>query len=550
MGPEPTPSTPLVTPEINPPSPLLGAPSDENQGNFPPNPITAMGQQPVPDILGMAGMPPMQTPVDYKLYTDVLAPFEVYLDQTIENFENQVKVMVVNRRSREYVKNLWGEDIDELDVAPNIHYQESIGYITSSPEITGFLASLSRIKRVTVKRLFCAPTAKYPQGLYIVVAGGKVLEKKELPLSVEGTPFIPVAQIKFDNIPGASFGRSPMDDIVHKQIQRNKIESLIELIALRMGSPIWLMPEGTVMRNFTGAPGAIVNYSLIGDKSSKPDRIPGEQIPTSIIQFLGMIDKDIEDLVSTFEALKGQSPYSGAPGVVIEQLIEQGLTRFGPSLRNVAEGYRQWMKHQLEFFRKYGIVEKTVMRKGNGSEWESSKFKGSNIIGAVNVQIESDSTIPRSSQVETAKVLEAVNSQLINIQDPNVRQKVLQKLKIQDLYDDVEHERLAAVKENEAFAQGAIPSVSPFLDNHVVHIYEHKQFAVSDIGSQFKPQILQHLAQHNMIMDAEMNPGMGMPGGAPPPAAGGGKSAQISASGEEALNPGKQVGGTLPPNIA
>lgn len=522
-------------------------PSDENEGNE------------APDIAEMLGIstPAPQVPVDYKQYTDVLAPFEVYLDQTIEDFANQTKVMVVNRRSKEYIKNLWGEDIDELDVAPNIHYQESIGYITSSPEITGFLASLSRIKRVTIKRLFCQPTEKYPKGLYIVVAGSKVLEKKELPSSVEGKPFIPVAQIKFDNIPGAAFGRTPMDDIVHKQIQRNKIESLIELIALRMGSPIWLMPEGTVMRNFTGAPGAIVNYSMVGDKSSRPDRIPGEQIPASIVQFLANIDKDIEDLVSTFEALKGQAPYSGAPGVVIEQLIEQGLTRFGPSLRNVAEGYRQWMKHQLEFFRKYGIAEKTIMRQGQGSSWESAKFKGADIIGAVNVRIESDSTVPRSSQVEVAKILEAVNANLIDISDPNIRMKVLQKLKIEDLYDAADGDRLAAIKEDEGIVQGVTPQVSPFLDDHVIHIYEHKKFANSDAGAQFKPQVLQHLAQHNMIMDAEMNPGTppgGGPPGAPPgpaPAPSGkpshhGKGPNISKGGEAALNPGKPAQGQLP----
>lgn len=522
---------PQISPELNPPSPDMTsatsplsvpdglsanppASSDENQGNMP-----TPAQDPYNTAMMAAiGMPVQQAPTDYKLYTDVLSPFEVYIDQTIENFDNQTKVMVVNRRSREYVKNLWGEDVDELDIAPNIHYQESIGYITSSPEITGFLASLSRIKRITVKRLFVKPTEKYPQGLYIVVAGSHILEKQILPSTVEGEPFIPVSQIKFDNIPGAAFGKTPMDDVVYKQIQRNKIESLMELTILRMGSPIWLMPEGTVMRNFTGQPGAIINYAMVGDKASKPDRIPGEQIPSSVIEFLALIDKDIEDIVSTFEALKGQSPYSGAPGVVIEQLIEQGLTRFGPSLRNVAEGYRSWMKHQLEFFRKYGIAMKTIMKQGSGYKWEAKKFMGADIKGAVDVRIESDSTVPRSSQVETAKILEAINSNLINIGDPNVRQKVLQKLKIQDLYDDIEGERIAAITENEMVAQQQPINVSPFLDNHVVHIYEHRKFAISDAGAPFKPQMIMHIAQHVQTMTAENTsppPPPGVPGTGP-----------------------------------
>jgi hypothetical protein len=504
------------------------------EGNNPP-----LGMPPAEEQPPMMPMQPQ--PVDYRLYTDVLSPFEVYKDQTIENWDSQTKILIVNRRSREYVRRVWDVDIDELDVAPNIHYQESIGYVTSAPEITGFLASLSRIKRVTVKRLFYKPDDKYPKGLYIVVAGSKVLEKKELPVNNKGEGFVPVAHMKFDNIPGASNGRTPMDDVVYKQIQRNKIESMIELIALRMASPVWLMPEGTVMRNFTGAPGAIINYSMVGDKATRPDRIPGEQIPTSIVQFLASIDKDIEDLVSTFEALKGQSPYSGAPGVVIEQLIEQGLTRFGPSLRNIAEGYRLWMKHQLELFRIYGVAEKTIMKQGEGSTWVADRFKGADIEGAVDIKVESDSTIPRSSQVEVAKILEAVNSGLVDVTNPTVRQKVLQKLKIQDLQDDVESDLLAAVQENERIAQGdSTVDVVAFLDNHAMHIYKHKQFANSEQGRQFIPVIMQHVAKHVMIMDAEANPGVPMPA---PGAPSGGPGANVSPEGSKTMAPQGTVPG-------
>lgn len=506
---------------------------------------------------------PVPTILDYKLYTDVLSSFEVYLDQTIERFEDQIKVIVSNRRSKEYVKALWNVDVDEEDATPNIHYQESIGYVTSSPEITGFLASMSRIKRVTVKRLFAKPSKDYPQGLYIVVAGSKVVEKKALPTSADsvdpatgqtipGEPFIPIAPMKFDNIPSAAFGRTPMDDIVLKQIQRNKIESLIELIALRMASPIWLMPEGTIVRNFSGAPGAVVTYNLVGDKSKEPSRIPGEQIPTSVVQFLNQIDKDIEELVSTFEALKGQAPYSGAPGIVIEQLVEQGLTRFGPALRNIAEGYRIWMKHQIEFFRKYGITEKTVMKVGEASKWDVTKFKGANIQGAVNVQVESDSTVPRSSQVEVAKILEAIDAKLIDVTDPAVRQKVLRKLKIEDLKDEDEGDMRRATQENELMAAGQQVQVTPFVDNTALHLYQHKKFANSDAGQapNVKPLVVQHITQHNMIQDAMNNPGPAAPGapgaGAPVgPAAG-----HVGVKGAAALNPGKGASPTLPPNIA
>lgn len=466
-------------------------------------------------------------PTDYKLFTDVVSPFEGHLDQTIEHFEDQTKFLIVQRRSKEYIKNLWGVDVEEMDSSPNIHYQESIGYVTNTPEITGFLASMSRIKRVTVKRLFAKPSKKYPYGLYIVTAGAKVVEKKVLPQTAKGEPFIPVSSVKFDNIPAAAFGRTPMLDLVLKQVQRNKIESLIELIILRMASPIWLMPEGTYVRNFSGAPGAVVTWNNMTEKSGKPDRIPGEQIPSSTIMFLAQIDKDFEELAATFEALKGQTPYSGAPGIVIEQLVEQGLTRFGPALRNVAEGYRTWMQHQLEFFRVYQL-NRALTKKSSFSKWEETKFAGADIKGAINVEIDPDSTVPRSSQVETAKVMGALESGLVDSSDPIVKQKILRKLHIEDLRDDIEEDMVRAVQENEQMLGGAQVQATPFIDAHAVHIYQHRKSANTDAVRNNPPVLqahIQHITQHHMMLDAEANPGGAAPvqgapapGGAPKPA--------------------------------
>jgi hypothetical protein len=470
-----------------------------------------------------AAEPPEATPVpqNYKLFTDVVSAFEMYLDQTIENFDDQTKILIVNRRSKEYVKNLWHIDADELDSSASVHYQESIGYITNGPEVTGFLATMSKVKRVTVKRLFAKPSKKYPRGLYIVTAGSKIVEKKILPQTVKGDSFIPVAVMGFDHVPAAAFSRTPMFDLISKQVQRNKIESLVELIILRMASPIWLMPEGTYVRNFSGAPGAIVTFGQVPGQTAgnKPDRIPGEQVPSSVVLFIAQIDKDFEELAATFEALKGQTPYSGAPGVVIEQLVEQGLTRFGPALRNIAEGWRVWIGHQLEFFRGYEI-SRTSTKKTALSQWEEQQFAGADLAGAYNVRIESESTIPRSTQVETAKIMGAIGQGLIDASDPVVKQKVLRKLHIEDLRDDIEQDMVRAVQENEKLLNGAEEvKVRPFIDNGDVHVYQHRKFANSDEAQapEIQDRVMKHLTEHHMIMDAEANPGGAAPGEAPAP---------------------------------
>ncbi len=489
----------------------------------------------------LSQMEAMMSPVvkNGKLYTDVLSPYEVYLDQTVENFDDQQKILVVNRRSKEYVKLMWGQDVEDFDQDSKLNYLESLGYICPDAYTTGFVHGRQKVRRAIVKRLFMKPSEKYPEGLYVVACGDKVLEKNVLPLTKEGKPFIPIAHIPFDKVPGAALGRTPMDDVLQKNITRNKIESLIELIIFRMAAPIWLIPNGTVMHGMTGEPGSQVEYSLVGDKAAKPDRIPGEQIPSTLPMWIEKIDRDIEDLVSTFEALKGQLPAAGTPNVAIENLIEQGLTRFGPALRNMGEGWRQWMMHQLEFFRMYGQADRYLAKKGVTAQWSVQKFKGADILGAVNVKIESDSTTPRSSHIETAKTLEAVNTKLVDIADPNVRYEVLRKLKLQDLMSDVDGDKLQAVKENESMASGGEVHVTPFVDNPVIHIPEHKKAFWESADPVIKQIIAQHIAEHNMIMDAEQVPGPE-----------GGGANQITDKKKENLNPGGEPTKPLPPQVA
>ena len=502
------------------------------------DPVFGVAPEPMMDELGEM-MESLAAPIEsYKNYTEVLSPFELWKDHTIEEFENQPKVLIVHKKDKEYVVSHYPDtDPDKLEETQGTNYLETIGYLTSDTTINSYLAGNNKIRRVEVKRLFMLPTEKFSQGLYAVVCGGVVCEKKPLPMDSSGNPFIPIAEMKFDAVPGAAYARTPVTDIKPKQRQLNKLDSLIELIALRMASPVWLIPEGTVVQNFSGEPGAKLKYSMIGDKASKPDRIPGEQIPASIMQYRTTITQDIENLGSTFEALKGQAPYSGAPGVVVDQLVEQGMTRFGPSLRNIGEGYRNWMKHQIEFLRTYGEAEKIFAKKGKGTKWTFSKFRGADMMGAINVRVSSDSTIPRSSQVENAKIMGAVNSKLIDVMDPNVRYEVLKSLGISKLMENADDDLVEAALENESIERGEMVDVTPFIDNHSIHVETHKAFLRSDRGKPFKEILVQHITKHLMIRDAEMN-------NQPMPSMGG--DANVRPQDAEALAPGGEVSPPIP----
>jgi len=487
------------------------------------------------------------------LYTDVYSPLEVYGNLTIEDIDNQESLVIVCRKDKGYIKKAYGVEVNDSESNElGLTFLESMAFTTQNSSST-FRAN-SKSRGVVIKIGIFRPNEKYPNGLLAVMGDGKILDKRELDKTSDGKTMFPVEHFKFDSVPGSAIGSTPMHDIISKQEQLNRLDSMILLIIMRMSSPVWLLPEGTIVKNFSGEPGAQIKYHSMGDNKTAPSRVAGENIPHSVFDWRENINKDIEELANTFEALKGQTPYSGAPNIAIETLIEQGLTRFGPTLRANAESWRRWMKTQMELFRIYGMERKYVS-KGESSQWEMKSFSAANFSGAINVRIESDSTVPRSQHIKQTRLTGAIQAGIIDMNDPMIRMKALQELKLEDYAGDLTADVLDAVRENELLKtidpnqvgqmemMGQPPiKVIPFVQNNVVHISKHRLFAISPEGKPYLDFLTRHIAEHDMNQQAMMNTGL------PPPPPGGNGGKTMSNKESNAIAPkGGQIQAAIAP---
>lgn len=469
-----------------------------------------------------------------RLYSDAISPFEAHADLSIPLIKDQECVQLIRRRDKEYIRALYGVDVDE-DSSSSIgeRYLESIGHISADLGL-GYSESSrdERVPRATVKRTFRMPSEEWPEGIYAVKAGEKIVESMPLFAPPNGDPEIPIIQFKFDEVPGAFFGKTPMNDLAEKQTQRNRLESLIELITIRVSNPIWLVPQDVQVENFTGEPGGILKYSNIGDRNSAPSRIPGEQVPGSLFNLLEKYDEDFEEIPSLFDAIKGNAPFSGAPGVVVDRLIEQGMNRFGPTLRNIAEGYRKWMKIQLDLFRMHINANRQLSVVGENAKWKIKNFQAADINGAVNVRVEADSSVPRSESVNIARVLTAIQSGLVTLDDPMRRLDILKKLHLSDLAKTTDEDVVSAVREHDALldmdpmevqmltegirasqeSNGAVPmpglpiEAKALIHNDDIHLQKHRSFALSEEGRPFEAILQVHMAEHMMNGQALQTP--------------------------------------------
>src|SRR5262249_38146413 len=160
--------------------------------------------------------------------------------------------------------------------------------------------------------------------------------------------FLPTVCFPQHLVPGTGSAKTVADDLAPKQAQRNRWESCVEACGMRMGSPVWLNPKGANVKNLTGDPGNIIDYTAVGPGAAKPGRVPGQPIPVSMIEFIDRIDKTFEELAATFDVIKGARPEGVSAGIALQILQERNLSRYGPLFILWEVAWSQWALQAIE----------------------------------------------------------------------------------------------------------------------------------------------------------------------------------------------------------
>lgn len=525
--------------------------------------------------------------------TEIASPFEVFYDFSVTEWYRQPYVTRVKDRTLEYFKQRYGKRGEDVQAGGastlGEFYSSSLAYMASG---SGMNASSGQVARRPGNAEICyyrAPDDRYPEGLYAAIAGDTLLEKKEgLPKDHAGNHFIPITQFIFDPIPGSAVGKTVASDLRPKQKQRNELESLIQLITMRMANPVWIIPYGTDVEGFSGQPGAVLKaIQLSPNASSNPQRLPGENVPTSVMQWLEKIDHDLEEMASIFDILKGQAPAGVTAGYALQLLIERGQSRWGPLFQRWENGFVMWAKQVTALAKEYMPAEQIQQILGDHADWEVTKFKEESMAG-LNLEVEAGSAKPQSALAEQALVDQLITQGLIDPSDPSVKAEILRSVGMSK-YDHLsDWDMKDAAREEEAFMKiatqydiaGMIKQVQgqqqaaqmgqpvdpqqiaqgmqqvqmiaqagtrfrPTIDNHQIHLWSHKRFAKTDRFMKLSPEWqaawMQHLelhAQRLMQESMQMAMGAGAPPGPPKP---GGDKGPPKPAQPGAMQPGGQA---------
>lgn len=481
-----------------------------------------------------------------RMKVDIYSPFEIALDMQTEGIDNQFQILTSQSMDQAIIKKTWNPpwDIKEEpgfeEVKESYEYRNAIAYITDvSSYTTG--RGHDKIPRGTVHKLHRLPDDTFPDGLHAVVVGNRVLEATQLPythkISKKEVKFLNFVHFGYESFPGRHYHKTPCDDLIPKQDQRNRIESLIELTIMRGAYNTWLLPLGSGISTLTGEPGQKVTWDPNQTNGAEPNLITANPVPPALPQWIEKIDRDFEELAGTFDVLKGNVPKGVSAGYAIQLLTERGFSRFGSVFSNWENAWKEMRKQELSIFRVYATEERIQNVMGQHGEWETQKFLGSDIMGGVDIVIESGESRPKSQLAMQASVEQLVKLGVLNpTEDPEQRYRIAEKYGMASVLGGVDTDIREASREFQEFMEGMEPKMKVWVDNHEVHMSQHRQDAKSDNFKKLPPEMQDfwssHIMKHELgkvMQMAQVQQMMTQMFGPPPTADGGGEQTKTPA---------------------
>lgn len=423
-----------------------------------------------------------------KLIAEVVSPFEIYVDMEGGRIELSPYLMRVRSWNLQHAKNLWPEAATDMKADSKSDltqkYLEKIAYTgggKADVNLSGYAGTVSQDPRVTIYEIYIRPTEELPDGLYAVMVGDLLVEKGPIPYhDSEGNPIIPIVHFKYKQVPGRLWGKTPVDDLVPKQRQRNELESFIMLIINRMAAPGWFLPINSGAANMSGEPGWIQEINTAATGGAMPIPQQGIDVPQSVTNWLEKIDQDFEELAKTFNIIKGQAPRGVSAYSALQLLDERGQAGFADIFLNFQFGWKRWAGYALDIFREYADDERIRAFTDEVGSWAMEKFKGSDLTGKVNVSVETGVLAPRSQVARRAVIEQALNLGIMNPQDPQVSFQILQMFGIPELAPgDIDVDIKEAAFENDTLLNTGQIRPPKNYDNHLVHAESHRKFLLS-----------------------------------------------------------------------
>lgn len=332
----------------------------------------------------------------------------------------------------------------------------------SSVYLSGGGGSNEQMDGIPEYEIWYKPCDTYPEGLVFRVVGdaeGKIIHLEEqeglpgpLPYKdAEGTPLFTFAHAGYEHVGGRILASGALDVMINKQDQLNQLDSNILLSYFRMANPVWLEPKGMEIEKLTGMPGLVVKYNALVGNGAKPERLAGLDVPVSAFKLREQYVADIEELMGTFDIIKGQKPVGVEAFSALQLLVERSQSRFSGVFGARGAAYKNWFKFALELERAYGPEDRAKATLTQARKWTFQNFKRAQLQGSVTIIVEDGSNVPKTTLGMRAAVEHASQLRMLNMADPDQTYEGLKLFGLTRMIPTLDIHIQAALQKQQAF---------------------------------------------------------------------------------------------------
>jgi hypothetical protein len=375
-----------------------------------------------------------------EIKVEVLSPFDVYLDDSAQVFEDCKWAICVHPMDPKDIKEKYGVSLKANAV--NKYPDETL------PGVFGNLESRTKENVRTVYVGYFLPGPKYPNGRYVVFTKNPsiVLFESDWPFPFKKLPIVKFPGMR---IPGQLYDTSVVEQAIPLQKELNRtLSQIIEYKNLTL-KPQMLAPVGSLRQRITDEPGAIFEYNPVAGRV--PEAIPLPGLPNYVYNHLQDLGARLKDVFGLTEILQGDVPPNVEAGVAIDLLQEAAVDRLAPQILMMEKSLELAGNLMLELAQKYYQEPRILMLKGQGSKPKVDRFQTADILAGVGVKVETGSGLPRTRAGRQARVMQMLQMGIIS---PTKAYKYLDMADFKTLQAQFEADEEQAMRENDKVIDG------------------------------------------------------------------------------------------------
>ena len=451
---------------------------------------------------------------------DVRSPFMIFPDpiageEGVESCEWVIEEVV---QSLEYARSRFGYD-GAADSEASTGTMEAM-----MPAGIGKRGAAG-YRGVKISEYWAKPSSEFPRGKHVVWAGNEILSENDIPY-----PWLPYVGFRGTPVPGRFYPDAPVTPLVSPQVELNKRKAQIAENAARIGNPPLARAEGTTYE-YSGLPGGELVYQDTGSPNAMPQFLSIPEVPGYIREDIQRIEASIQEISGQHDVSRGVVPSGVTAASAINLLQEADDTRLGPDIQDMEKSIADAGKRIVWLMQHYYSDERVIRIAGEDGAWDIVPFRGKQLEGNADVQVQAGSAMPRSKAAKQAAIQQVLTLAIQNglpLKERNLR-RVLQEYEvggIERMFADLGDDERQIQRENMAMSRGEEIEINSF-DNDEAHVEGHTQFQKSSAYEQLDEAtqnfIDAHVDAHRqrlMQMQPPPPPEGAPPGagpGAPPP---------------------------------